>query len=119
MIQSSTILKNQNRTIILSLEQDEKNTANIELKSFKVQYDNGTFDEFEADEDAFAKNTKKNVALEPKISLFHYLERVKRDFYKSLIQSKYNEIENFVVLSGAGSSVGICKEHQGLPMSGL
>lgn len=114
-----TILKNQNKTIILSLEQDEKGEKVIGIKSFKVIYESGAFDEFEADENGQAKKTKDNEFVEPNITLIDLLERIKRDFYKGLLQSKYNEIENMVVLSGAGSSVGIGDGNLGLTMSGL
>lgn len=119
MIQVSTILKNQNKTITVTLEQDDIDKAKIELKSFKVIYESGAFDEFEADENGFAKNTKEAEPVEPKILLLYYLEKLKRGFYKGLIQNKYNEIENLVVLSGAGSSVGIGKDNLGLTMAGL
>jgi NAD-dependent SIR2 family protein deacetylase len=54
-----------------------------------------------------------------KISLKDYIEKEKRDFYKNLLQNKYSEIENIVILSGAGSSVGIGNAKKGLAMSGL
>ncbi|MBB5637034.1 hypothetical protein HDE68_002947 [Pedobacter cryoconitis] len=119
MIQVSTILKNQSKTITVTLQQDEVDKGKIELKSFKVIYESGSYDEFEADEHGFAKNTKEADPVEPKILLFYYLEKLKRSFYKGLIQNKYNEIENLVVLSGAGSSVGIGKDNLGLTMAGL
>jgi NAD-dependent SIR2 family protein deacetylase len=54
-----------------------------------------------------------------KISLSDYVEKEKRDFYINLLQSQYSEIENIVILSGAGSSVSIGKTNQGMAMSGL
>lgn len=54
-----------------------------------------------------------------KISLKDYIEKEKRDFYKNLLQNKYSEIENIVILSGAGCSVGIGNAKKGLAMSGL
>lgn len=119
MIQTSTILKNQNRTVLLALEQDEKEEGQINLKSFKILFENGSYEEFEADDKGNAKNIKEKESIEPPIPLLHYLEKVKRNFYKGLIQGKYNEIENLVILSGAGSSVGIGKTNLGLTMAGL
>ena len=54
-----------------------------------------------------------------KLSLIEYVEKEKRDFYVNLLQNQYSEIENIVVLSGAGSSVEIGKTNKGLIMSGL
>lgn len=54
-----------------------------------------------------------------KLSLIEYVEKEKRDFYVNLLQNQYSEIENIVVLSGAGSSVDIGKTNKGLIMSGL
>lgn len=114
-----TILKNQNKTIIVTFEQDEKEEKIIGIKSFKVVFENGAFEEYESDEGGLAKKVKDNELVEPKISLANLLEGIKREFYKGLLQSKYNEIENMVVLSGAGSSVGIGDGNQGLTMVGL
>ncbi|WP_348823207.1 SIR2 family protein [Flavobacterium aestuarii] len=52
-----------------------------------------------------------------KISLLDYVEKEKRDFYTNLLQSQYSEIENIVILSGAGSSVDIGKTNKGLTMA--
>ena len=52
-----------------------------------------------------------------KISLLDYVEKEKRDFYTNLLQNQYSEIENIVILSGAGSSVDIGKTNKGLTMA--
>lgn len=54
-----------------------------------------------------------------KLPLWDYADQVKREFYRNLLQQKYNDIENLIVLSGAGTSVGIGKGKKGLTMSGL
>lgn len=54
-----------------------------------------------------------------KLSLIEYVEKEKRDFYSNLLKNQYNEIENIVILCGAGSSVEIGKTNKGLIMSGL
>jgi hypothetical protein len=116
----ATILKNKNKTLTLSLEQDKTAGSNsIILKSFKVISETGAYEEYESDENGFAKNIKETTSIDPKITLIKFLERIKVDFYKGLLQTKYNEIEHLVVLSGAGSSVSIGKENFGLTMAGL
>lgn len=54
-----------------------------------------------------------------KLTLIEFIEKEKKDFYINLLQNQYSEIENIVVLSGAGSSVDIGKTNKGLIMSGL
>lgn len=54
-----------------------------------------------------------------KLGLWDYADELKRDFYRNLLQHKYNEIENLIILSGAGTSVGIGKHKKGLTMAGL
>lgn len=99
------ILKNKKKTI--EIEGDSKT-----FTSAKIINDNGIF-EFTSDKNGnFEKDGKT-------ISLKDYIEEEKRNFYKGLIQSKYNEIENIIILSGAGSSVTIGKTKKGLAMSGL
>lgn len=53
------------------------------------------------------------------LTLIEFLEKEKREFYVNLLQNQYSEIENIVILSGAGSSVDIGKTNKGLVMSGL
>lgn len=53
------------------------------------------------------------------LTLIEFLEKEKREFYVNLLQNQYSEIENIVILSGAGSSVDIGKTNKGLIMSGL
>lgn len=54
-----------------------------------------------------------------KLSLIEFVEKEKREFYVNLLQNQYSEIENIIILSGAGSSVDIGKTNKGLIMSGL
>ena len=54
-----------------------------------------------------------------KVTIEEYLQKEKRSFYSRLLRGKYGEIENIVILSGAGSSVGIGSEKVGLTMAGL
>ncbi len=53
------------------------------------------------------------------LTLIEFIEKEKREFYVNLLQNQYSEIENIVILSGAGSSVDIGKTNKGLVMSGL
>jgi NAD-dependent SIR2 family protein deacetylase len=53
------------------------------------------------------------------MTLEEYVEKEKRDFYTNLLQNQYSEIENIVILSGAGSSVEIGEINKGLIMSDL
>jgi NAD-dependent SIR2 family protein deacetylase len=97
-----TILKNKKKTIEIELDKSSKIiSANI----------NG--------EKIVAGDKKLEIPNGGKISLLDYVEKEKRDFYINLLQSQYSEIENIVVLSGAGSSVGIGNAKKGLAMSGL
>ena len=54
------------------------------LKSFKVISETVAYEEYESDENGFAKNTKETTSVEPPISLIKYLERIKVDFYKGI-----------------------------------
>jgi NAD-dependent SIR2 family protein deacetylase len=54
-----------------------------------------------------------------KLTLIEFIEKEKREFYVNLLQNQYSEIENIVILSGAGSSVDIGRTNKGLIMSGL
>jgi len=54
-----------------------------------------------------------------KILLEQFANGEKRKFYKHLLQTKYSEIENLVILTGAGSSVGIGTSKKGLTMAKL
>lgn len=99
------ILKNKKKTI--EIEGDDKI-----FTSAKITNDSGVI-EYTSDKDGkFEKDGNK-------ILLKDYIEKEKRDFYKNLLQSQYSEIENIVILSGAGSSVGIGVTNKGLIMSDL
>lgn len=115
-----TILKNQNKTVILNYEKEViKGKAEYTLKTLQVIYSDGKIELFEEDSNGKAINSADMVPVEPGIGLLAYGDKIKRDYYKSLLKGKYNEIENLVVLSGAGSSVGVGKENVGLTMAGL
>ena len=97
-----TILKNKKKTIEIEVDKSSKIiSANI----------NG--------EKIVEGDKKLDLPIGGKISLLDYVEKEKRDFYTNLLQSQYSEIENIVILSGAGSSVGIGNAKKGLAMSGL
>lgn len=101
------ILKNKKK--IIEVVSDDKLKIYI---SAKITNENEILD-FTADKDGnFIKDGEK-------ISLKHYIETMKKDFYKNLLQNQYSEIENIVILSGAGSSVGIGEIQTGMAMSGL
>lgn len=51
------------------------------------------------------------------LTLDEYAKKEIRSFYKNLLQNQYSEIENIIVLSGAGSSVDIGKANKGLTMA--
>lgn len=53
------------------------------------------------------------------LTLDEFIEKEKREFYINLLQNQYSEIENIVILSGAGSSVKIGKTNKGFIMSDL
>lgn len=55
----------------------------------------------------------------PKDSPSDFERKEVRKAYIDLLKKKFNDVENFVILSGAGSSVGIGKEQVGLTMSQL
>lgn len=70
--------------------------------------------------ETFSSNEKGNIENNGKtISLDKFAHEKKRCFYKNLLQNQYSEIENIVLLSGAGSSFDIGKTNKGLIMSGL
>lgn len=66
------------------------------------------------------KDGDDKLKVNPKeLTLIEFIEKEKREFYVNLLQNQYSEIENIVILSGAGSSVDIGKNNKGLIMSGL
>jgi len=119
--QSFTILKNQNRTINLLFEKDDSEKDAVpELKSVEVYYGSGKKDIFIEDEHHNAILELDGKSVEPPVGLLQHANNLKRQFYVNLLQSKYNEIEHLVILSGAGSSVNIGKaDILGKTMAGL
>lgn len=105
------ILKNRSLTIETSF--DEK----IPTKILGVVVIDGMHStKFVADENGKAKVKEGDK----EVDILSYAHKRKRDFYTDLLKNKYNEIENLVILTGAGSSVGIGQDrHKGLTMLGL
>lgn len=94
------ILKNKKKTIEIELDKScQIISANINVEKIVIG------------------DKKLDLPKGGKISLLEYVEKEKRDFYTNLLQSQYSEIENIVILSGAGSSVGIGKTNIGLTMA--
>ena len=115
-----TVLKNQNKTLTLNFEKEiVKETVTYTLKTLDVVNGEGKTETFESDENGKAVNSVDLVPIEPSMSLQDYCDKLKRDYYKSLLKGKYNEIENLAILSGAGSSVGVGNGNVGLTMAGL
>lgn len=72
--------------------------------------------------EADQKGKIKDCILDEKLngkSLYSFAYSKVQEYYKQIIRSRYSEIENLVILTGAGSSVGIGKTNKGLTMSGL
>lgn len=95
----------KNRKEIIEIDGDDKiyTAARISKDSGIIEFKSDLDGNFEID------GNKK--------SLKDYIEKEKIDFYKNLLQNQYSEIENIVVLSGAGSSVDIGKTNRGLTMA--
>lgn len=98
--------------------QSEESTAAISLVGKKenilIIEKESSFSEYESDEEGFAKESGGE-----KILLTDLANKEKRQFYKYLLQNKYNEIENLIILTGAGSSVDVGIETKGLTMTQL
>lgn len=78
----------------------------------------GVESEIKVDKDGFVIETSP-FPQEQKLTIKEYADKEKRRFYQDLLKNKYAEIENVIVLSGAGSSVGIGTAKKGLTMHGL
>ncbi|MFV5702798.1 SIR2 family protein [Flavobacterium sp. XS2P12] len=96
------ILKNKKKSIEIELDKSKIISANINGEIIKD--DNPKLE---------LSNGSRKMTLE------EYVEKEKRDFYTNLLQNQYSEIENIVILSGAGSSVEIGEINKGLIMSDL
>ena len=115
------ILKNKNLTIKVSLadKKDHDNGKDF-FKYTELEITrNGSVKNYEADDEGFVKKNAEENAMDSKILLTDLAQKEKRSFYNHLLQNKYNEIENFVVLSGSGSSVDIGVINKGFTMAGL
>lgn len=111
-----TILENKNLLIKVSFaDQNIIKYTEVEIERRQL----GTIENYLPDDAGYAKKENEEKCLEPKILLTDFALREKRNFYKQLLQTQYNEIENIVILSGAGSSVGIGLVNKGLTMFGL
>lgn len=114
------ILKNRNLLIKEFSEEHEKDGQKKWITTkVSIERSAGVIENFTKDESGFAQKEGEEKLLEPKISLKDLASQEKVRFYKQLLQSKYNEIEHLVILSGAGSSVGIGKMVKGYTMAGL
>ena len=115
----TTILKSKRLTIKVKFAPSKSPdiASNIhEYVKLEIRRESGEVDVYEQDPEGVAKLKNKPFTLGKTLTEFALQE--KRSFYKSLLQ-KYGEIENLVILSGAGSSVDIGVENKGLTMAGL
>lgn len=100
------ILKNKKLTI-------EVETSQTKYDSVKITSDRSV-ETYTSDADGNFSHKGEKILLE------NFTQDKKRSFYKNLLQNQYSEIENIVILSGAGSSYGIgMTSNKGLIMSGL
>jgi NAD-dependent SIR2 family protein deacetylase len=114
-----TILKNKKLTIKVKFESQTPLATGFNVNKYaelEIKRESGEVEEYEQDADGVAKNKKNPFPLSKNLTEVALEE--KRSFYKELLR-KYGEIENLVVLSGAGSSVGIGVDNKGLTMAGL
>jgi len=118
------LLKNRNCKIQVSFikkQTPEGETVDYDnLESVEIINFNNDIDKYIAVEDdkkKIKKEGKDDEKIEMTLDKFS-LEK-KRSFYVKLLKEKYNEIENVVILSGAGSSVDIGETNKGLTMGGL
>lgn len=126
------ILKNKKIVITLvdailtvpdeSVSQDDDSAAVTKTKKIKkktliIDRAAGNVEIFEEGDDGLIVNPDE-IFKNP-ITLLEHADVQKRGFYKNLLQQKYSEIENFIVLSGAGTSVGVGRLKKGLTMAGL
>lgn len=119
-MQKATILKNKKLTIKVNfaLDTDETNTVDYsKYDKVEIIRESGIIEEYEETEAGFARRTGTDETMG--ISLTEFALNEKRTFYRHLFQHKYKEIENLVILSGAGSSVGIGSGNKGRTMVGL
>lgn len=120
-ITHTTIEKKVRLTTLLSKELEivecrkSSDFSAIEFVEIKVD---STSKKYESDDDGFViDQTGKRV--EPEVELREFIDQKKRTFYNNLLQSKYGEIENLIILAGAGASVGVGESQKGLTMVGL
>lgn len=118
---TKTILKT--KTILITAEllitdRDKNEFDNSNYSKLAIN-ELGKFIEIEADE--YGKIIMNDALDEDLIgkSLYGYARTKVTDYYKQLLQTRYSEIENLVILAGAGSSVGIGADKKGLTMAGL
>ncbi|WP_207423746.1 SIR2 family protein [Desertivirga brevis] len=111
------LLKNKNLIIKIHLEEIEKDDLKIfKEKQLLIIRADGAPEIYEIDELGQIAIAEK----EEKVNWRSFAKENIRNFYKNLLQSRYSEIEHLVILTGAGSSVGIGEgENVGLTMAGL
>lgn len=115
------ILKNKNLTIKVSFADNIVSGSGKNIYNYsELEIDsNGIVKKYISDEKGFIKKEVDGAESETDILLTEFALKEKRSFYKNLLQNKYSEIENIVVLSGSGTSVDIGNSNKGLTMSGL
>ncbi|MBE9461902.1 SIR2 family protein [Dyadobacter subterraneus] len=95
----------------------EQVETEVKIKTLVIERENSPPVLYASDEEGYITDNQELGG--KKIKLSDFANQEKRTFYKQLIQGKYNEIENVVILSGAGSSVGIGLDKKGLTMANL
>ncbi len=116
----STILKNKNFIIRVSFTNEVAPSVGkdfFKYETVEIERQGGLKEKYTLNESGGTK--KENGEKVSDKSLTEFALNEKRTFYKNLLQNKYKEIENIVVLTGAGSSVGIGVGNKGLTMAQL
>lgn len=85
----------------------------------QITRSNGYIENYIPNHQGLATKEDDGSLLAPSVLLDDFVQKEKRSFYRQLLQQKYNDIENIVILSGAGSSVDIGTDNKGQTMSGL
>ena len=113
----STILKNKNFIIRVSFTNEVAPSVGkdfFKYETVEIERQGGLKEKYTLNESGGTK--KENGEKVSDKSLTEFALNEKRTFYKNLLQNKYKEIENIVVLTGAGSSVGIGVGNKGSAM---
>jgi NAD-dependent SIR2 family protein deacetylase len=119
---SSLKLSSESEKQDRAIEIDQKSEHVVSSSKYllvEITRQTGIVEKFTSNDTGFAKREGDENVLEPKELLDNLVIKEKRSFYKNLLQHKFNDIENIVILSGAGSSVGIGVKNKGQTMVGL